>query len=105
MIRISFAKFTTKLKVEGYIDHKTNAGIKSRNYRKYNVAFYEEMLIDYNVEKRMAFNFRERFIITHEEISLVLEMYAKNDYHEQFLTTKTENVKKSHFKKLFQLAL
>jgi len=40
--------------------------VKSNNYRKYNEAFYEEILIDYALEPRVAKNYRERFLITKE---------------------------------------
>lgn len=33
----------------------------------------------------MAKNYRERFLVTFEEIKLVLEMYSKNDYVNHFL--------------------
>jgi len=59
--------------------------MKANHYRKYNEAFYEEILIDYAVEPRVAKNYRERFLISEEQIKLVLEMYSKNDYVNNFL--------------------
>jgi len=31
-----------------------SSSLKSQGYRRYNQAFYEEILIDYNVESRVA---------------------------------------------------
>jgi len=81
LIRVTFTKFSTKLRVNGFTDGKSAVGLKSRNYRKYNQAYFEEMLIDYDVEGRIAYNYRERFILSIEEINLVLEMYTRQDYH------------------------
>ena len=35
-----------------------------QNYKKYNQAYYEEILIKYNLEWRIALNYRERFVIS-----------------------------------------
>jgi hypothetical protein len=104
LIKVSFTKFTTKLKIKGFTDDE-QVSLKSVKYRKYNEAFYEELLIDYRVEARISQNYRERFIVTPEEIYLVLEMYTKQDYHEHFLTTDTKDIKHEQFKKLFQIAI
>lgn len=50
LIRVSFTKFTTKIKVRDFTDDETKVGLKSRNYRKYNQAFYEELLINYRID-------------------------------------------------------
>lgn len=54
LIKETFTKFTTKMKIKGFTDDEIKVGLKSRNYRKYNQAFYEELLIDYRVEARVA---------------------------------------------------
>ena len=51
--------------------------LKCHTYRKYNQAYFEEILIDYAVEQRVAQNYRERFLVSPEDIFLVLEMYSK----------------------------
>lgn len=77
LIRVSFQKFTTKLRIKGFTEDSQEERLKSRTYRKYNQAFFEELLIDNRVDERIALNYRERFLITGDEIHQVLEMYAK----------------------------
>lgn len=48
MIRLTFEKQTTKINLNNFF--KKSFSIKSQGYRKYNQAFYEEILIDYHVE-------------------------------------------------------
>lgn len=81
MIELSFEKFTQKLALPGLKETL----IKSHNYRKYNQAYYEEIVIDYNLEARITLNFRERFLVTKEDQMIVMEMYAKNDYVGHFI--------------------
>jgi hypothetical protein len=66
--------------------------MKSQSYRQYNQAFYEEILIDFSLEQRVAQNYRERFLINPMEIYLVLSMYAKNDYVNYFLSLNLEEI-------------
>lgn len=78
---MTFEKTTTKVNVgipKGTI-------IKSINYRKYDQAYYEEIVIDYALESRITLNFRERFLTTREDVNVTMEMYAKNDYVSHFL--------------------
>ena len=79
--------------------------IKSHTYRKYNQAYYEEILIDYHIESRVAQNYRERFLITPEEIYLVLEMYSKQDYYLHFLKMDLSEITKNQFIELFKLCI
>jgi len=81
---------TTKLNMNQF--YKKSISLKSQNYRKYTQAFYEEILIDYAIEPRVAQNYRERFLSTAEEIYLVLEMYCKNDYVSHFLKINFEDI-------------
>ena len=60
MIRLTFEKQTTKINLNNFF--KKSFSIKSQGYRKYNQAFYEEILIDYHVEQRISQNYRERFL-------------------------------------------
>lgn len=59
LIRQSFDKHITKMNVEqfGYDPKKTS--IKCHSYRKFNQAYYEEIVINYSVESRVAQNYRE----------------------------------------------
>ena len=59
--------------------------IVCRSYRSYNVAYFEEILLMYNVDERIAKNYRERFIITPSQVFEVLHMYSKMDYVIWFL--------------------
>jgi hypothetical protein len=45
--------------------------MKSSSYRKYNQAYYEEIVINNDVEQRVAQNYRERFLVTAEDIFVV----------------------------------
>jgi len=58
-------------KKEGFISH---------SYRFYNPAYFEELLLRYRVDDRIAKNFRERFIIDRDATFQVLQMYSKKDY-------------------------
>lgn len=58
--------------------------LKASTYRKYNQAYYEEIVINNDVESRVAQNYRERFLVSAEDIYIVFEMYCKEDYWEQF---------------------
>ena len=66
--------------------------MKSQQIRKYTQAYYEEILIDYGVEARVAKNYRERFLVDKEEIYMVLEMYCKKDYVRHFLKVNFEGI-------------
>jgi len=83
LIKISFQKYTAKVNLTLFFSKSFT--LKASHYRKYNEAFYEEILIDYGVDPRVAKNYRERFLIKDSQIKLVLEMYAKNDYVKNFL--------------------
>jgi hypothetical protein len=83
LIRLSFEKNSTKINSKAFF--KQDILFKSHNYRQYNQAFYEEILIDCGTEARVALNYREKFLTNKEEILLVLEMYCKNDYVGHFL--------------------
>lgn len=90
---MTFSKNSTKLNASQITQYFNKLDtVKSRNYRKYNQAFYEEILIDYNMEQRIAQNYREKFINNAEEVYLVLEMYAKNDYISHFLKTDLDEI-------------
>jgi hypothetical protein len=83
LIRLSFEKHSTKINAKAFF--KQDILFKSHNYRQYNQAFYEEILIDCGTEARVALNYREKFLTNKQEILLVLEMYCKNDYVGHFL--------------------
>ena len=83
LIKLSFQKYTTKINLSLFF--KKTFTMKASHYRRYNEAYYEEILIDYRIDSRVAQNYRERFLTTFSQIILILEMYAKNDYVENFL--------------------
>jgi hypothetical protein len=83
LIRLTFEKQVAKLKISEF--YKSPVTLKSMKYRNYDQAFYEEIVIDFYVEQRVAQNYRERFLVSTEDIYLVLCMYAKNDYVNYFL--------------------
>jgi predicted naringenin-chalcone synthase len=83
LIRLSFEKTSTKITSKAFF--KQDYQFKSHNYRQYNQAYYEEVLIEYVTDARVALNYREKFLTNKAEILLVLEMYCKNDYVGHFL--------------------
>jgi hypothetical protein len=85
LIRLSFDKFTSKINSPAFF--KLDELFKCHNYRYYNQAYFEEIVIDCTNDERVASNYRERFLTKKEEVFLVLEMYCKNDYVGQFLRT------------------
>ena len=91
LINITYAKTTTKIATDQFFKEKLKS-IKSQSYRQYTQAYYEEILIDYATEARVAQNFRERFLISAEDVFLVLKMYAKNDYQTYFLHANLEEI-------------
>lgn len=90
LIRLTFEKATTKINVTHFF--KKSFGIKAVRYRKYNQAYYEEILIDYHVEQRIAQNYREKFLTTDEGIYMVMQMYCQNDYINHFIKMDTDNI-------------
>jgi hypothetical protein len=103
LIRLTFDKFTIKINSKNFF--KGEMLFKSHNYRQYNQAFYEEILIDLGTEARVALNYRERFLVRREDILLVLEMYCKNDYVGHFLRTDVSEIEHSHFVDLFMTCI
>lgn len=103
LIRASFSKFTTK--VTQLLSHQKIPPQKSSTYRKYNQAYYEEIVINNMVEERVAQNYRERFLASKEDIYIVFEMYCKEDYAEQFVQTKKEGITHKQFVDLFILCI
>lgn len=95
LIRMSFDKFTTKINLKNF--DGITGWVKSQNYKKYNQAFFEEILIDYNANVRIARNYRERFLVTSDDIYLVLKMYAHNDYIESFLRISMDEISHLQF--------
>jgi hypothetical protein len=52
LIRVSFSKIPVKIPITQF--QKDNIELKSQSYRKYTNAYYEEILIDYKIESRVA---------------------------------------------------
>jgi hypothetical protein len=52
LIRMTFDKYSLKLNLKEFYEQV--APLKAHTYRKYNQAYYEEIVIDYNVEERVA---------------------------------------------------
>ena len=79
--------------------------LKSSTYRKYNQAYFEEIVINNDIEERVAQNYRERFLVTAEDIYIVFEMYCKEDYVDQFITTKKGDITHNQFVNLFTICI
>mmetsp|Transcript_1502 Transcript_1502/g.1994 ORF Transcript_1502/g.1994 Transcript_1502/m.1994 type:complete len:110 (-) Transcript_1502:306-635(-) len=91
LIKHTFTSFTTKIHLELFFSK--SFPMKSSTYRKYNQAFFEEIVINYNIEPRVAKNYRERFLRSAEEIYIVFQMYCKEDYEDQFQKTPKDDIK------------
>jgi hypothetical protein len=103
LVRLSFTKLPTKIAITNFF--KKEFTLKSQSIRKYTQAYYEEILIDYNVEARVAQNYRERFLVEKEEIYLVLEMYCKQDYVKHFLKVNFSDILHQEFIELFCICI
>lgn len=100
IIKQCFEKFTTKLNIEQY-GYCLSTSLKCHSYRKYNQAFFEEMVINYDIEERVAMNYRQRFLVTADDIFITFEMYCKEDYDEQFVKTTKSVISEKQFVHLF----
>lgn len=75
------------------------------SYRQYNQAFFEEIIINNPIEARVAQNYREKFIVTSQDIGIVFEMYCKEDYADQFIKTQKVGITHKQFVDLFVICL
>ena len=103
LISVSFDKYTAKINLTHFF--KKAFPMKSSTYRRYNRAYFEEIVINNDVEPRVARNYREKFLVTAEDIYNVFEMYCKEDYDEQFISTKKQNITHKQFVDLFIISL
>lgn len=88
------------------IFYKTLFSIKASTYRKYNQAYYEEVVINSgSVDPRVAQNYRERFLVTADDIYIVFEMYCKEDYDDEFISTKKDEITHQQFIDLFVICI
>jgi hypothetical protein len=63
LIQMTFDKYIHKANI-ALFGYPEDTSIKCHSYRKFNQAYYEEIVINYDVEPRVAFNYRERFLVT-----------------------------------------
>ena len=103
LIQLSLEKHVAKLNLTQFFDE--SFPLKASTYRRYSQAYFEEIVINNDVEARVAQNYRERFLITAEDIYTVFEMYCKEDYDENFMSTKKSEIIKSQFIELFIICL
>ena len=59
------------------------------------------MITSGNVEERVAQNYRERFLVTADDIYTVFLMYCKEDYYDEFIQTKKTEISHEQFVTLF----
>jgi len=81
LIDLMIGKVTTKINILS----AGASGLKSNTYRAYNRAYFEEIIINYDVEQRVANDFRRRYLKTAADLLNVFEMYCKEDYEQHFL--------------------
>mmetsp|Transcript_30409 Transcript_30409/g.46583 ORF Transcript_30409/g.46583 Transcript_30409/m.46583 type:complete len:116 (-) Transcript_30409:3011-3358(-) len=68
LIKESFTKFTMKKDLGKMYKFEPETGFISHSYRRYNAAYFEEVLLSQQVDARVAKNYRERFLIEAESI-------------------------------------
>lgn len=105
LIRMSFDRYVAKLDIKEFMKKEKTVSLKCHSYRKYNQAYYEEIVINNDVESRVAQNYREKFLVTADDIYIVFEMYCKEDYDEQFIKTKKNEITHKQFVDLFIVCL
>ena len=105
LIRLTFDRYCIKMNLNQFYPNCGHVPLKAHTYRKYNQAYYEEIVIDHKVEERVAQNYRERFLVNKEDIYIVFEMYCKEDYDKQFISTKKDDITKKQFIDLFIICL
>mmetsp|Transcript_4753 Transcript_4753/g.7172 ORF Transcript_4753/g.7172 Transcript_4753/m.7172 type:complete len:121 (+) Transcript_4753:1403-1765(+) len=77
----------------------------SFGYRNYTPAYFEEIILKYEIEERQATNFRERFLDSGEAIFEVLKMYSKKDFIELFLQQDTSEISHQQMIELFEICI
>lgn len=75
--------------------------LKCAGYRKYSPAYYEVIIIYNTIEERVSLNYRERFLVSPDDIYNVFQMYCKEDFDKQFIATKKDDISHEQFKELF----
>ena len=66
--------------------------LKCSTYRKYTPAYYEVIIIYNTIESRVSLNYRERFVVSPEDIYNVFQMYCKEDFDKEFIATKKDDI-------------
>lgn len=103
LIELIFNKYALKKKFDDLVEPGTTFICDS--FRVYNPAYFEEIIMEFNVEPRVTNNFRKRFLVDNESVYQVMEMYCKNDHLKQFLGTDLSLLKEKQFSDLFKICL
>jgi hypothetical protein len=101
LIQLMYTKYPTKINLPMHLGGINPNNLRCAKYRQYNVAYFEEVLIHYQAESRVAQNYRERFLTTPEALNLVLEMYCRNDYLAHFMNINLEEISHKQIVKMF----
>lgn len=103
IIKLSFEKFSTKVSIDPNDSNQGN--MMCHNYRRYNQAYFEEILINFGLEERVTHNYRERFLVTAEDKFITFEMYCREDYDEEFIRTSKGALSEKQFVDLFVICI
>lgn len=103
LIKLTFQRYTAKLNLTLFFEK--SFPINASTYRRYNQAYFEEIVINNEIESRVAQNYRERFLVTAEDIYIVFEMYCKEDYDEEFMKTRKDDITHKQFLDLFVICI
>ena len=86
MITACIGKYPNKIKLEQF-GLPADTGVLCLNYRRYNQAYFEEIVINFKVEPRVALHYRQQFLSTPDDLIVVFEMYCRQDYDKEFIAT------------------
>lgn len=59
---------------------------------EFNVAYFQEIIIDNKIDQRIVRTYEENFLTTKYAIYLVLKMFARRDYSELFQKSNLKDV-------------
>ncbi len=75
------------------------------NYKHYNRAYYQQIIIKNEVDERTTFLFKQRFLKNEKDIDEVLAMFCQIDNLEQFARFSNINLTPSRIQELFLMCL
>ena len=75
------------------------------SYKTYTHAYFEEVIIVYAIEDRVAKEFRKRVRRREADTMAIVEMYCKEDFEKQFQAIDKSNITYHEYECLFKICL